>query len=353
MNLETIRHIYLRRGVATAFGALGLDTSQAVARWLARGASDLNTAGRQRAEAGLRAAMSPDLDDAAVATTITAMYDHIARFWTEVLFIKRLLRDSSWRRFVRVENEAALRALAESDRGCLLATAYFGNPAVAACALGRIFRPVHVIVDFLGQPRLRAWQRELYSHRWVRPIDWRDAARSVPNVLDRGGAVMMICDHHRPRGKTVPTRFLGRTLGCYPTLGRLAHWLHVPVGVVTCRREGDGGFAFTLGLHATLEHDAADTHSSDEHDDYRRPSDSARPGSTDDALVRRVMATLEQVITAHPEQYDWSLPVHAPAEPARAQRPAWPQHPAAGIVPKIRRPLSPEFAACSASSPHA
>ncbi len=123
MNLEVIRHVYLRRVVGTLLGALGIEAATGLARWLARGVSDLNTAGRRRAEARLRDAPGSAASDAEISATVAAMYDNVARFWIEALFARRLLRDASWRRFVRLEQEASLRALAEANRGCLLATA--------------------------------------------------------------------------------------------------------------------------------------------------------------------------------------------------------------------------------------
>ncbi len=302
MDFEAVRYFYLRRVVATALGALGLEATRALAGRLACGVFDFNTAGRQRAEARLREALDGTANQRDISATVRAMYDHLARFWTEVLFAKRLLRDSSWRRFVRLDGEDVLRSMARDRRGCVLATAYYGNPAVGAYALGQIFRPLHVIVDSLAQPQLRSWQQELYSQRWIKPIDRRSAAQALPAVLGSGGAVMMIGEHQRPRGRAVSTRFLGRTMNCYPTLGRLARWFDVPIGVFTCRRRGDDAFSFTLNLHATLEHHAA---------------------GSDDALVDQVMAALQQSVMTCPEQYHWAMPADG-LVPAIASPPSLP-----------------------------
>lgn len=293
MNLERIRTVYLRRVVATTLVALGPDVTASLAAWVAGRVFDLETPGRQRAEARLRDAMSPAQSDAATRAIAAEMYSHVARFWTETLFAQRRMRDSAWRRFVRVENESGLRAMAEAGRGCLLTTAAFGNPVVGACALGQIFRPIHVLVDTLAQPQLRAWQRDVYAQRWVEPIDRHQAASVVPAVMRRGGAVLIMGDAERIRGRAVVTDFLGRPLRCHPTLARVAGWFDVPVGVVTCRRNGSAAFSFTLQLHATLRHDPADP--------------------DDDGLVRRALAILERAILADPEQYLWSVPTLAAA----------------------------------------
>lgn len=321
MRLEAIRHAYLRRVVGTALGAIGLDSATSLAKWLARGVFELKTPGSDIARARIRDAIaarperfiaeSGSVDAETIDRTIAAMYGHIARFWTETLFAPRLLRDSSWRRFVEMENEAGLRTLADSGRGCLLATAYHGNIAVAATVLGRIFRPVHVVVDVLTQPRLKAWQRDLLHQKWIRPIERSEAASIVPDVLANGGAVLLIAEHERPRGRAVRAPFLGHTLNCYPTIGRLARWLDVPVGVVTCRREPET-FRFTLALHEVIGHDTTERddteHDGIEHDDIKHDADGP---TAEDRVVCRVMGALENAILDCPAQYLWSTPVVA------------------------------------------
>ncbi|HVP09681.1 MAG TPA: lysophospholipid acyltransferase family protein [Phycisphaerae bacterium] len=304
MNLEPLRYIYLRRVVGTALAAMGFEAAEGLACRVARAVFNLNTPAHRAAEARLAAATRPPADHAPsdVPLTMASMYEHIARFWIEALFARRLLRDSTWRRCVHVGNEPELRALAEARRGCLLATAYFGNPAVGVWTLGRIFRPVHVIVDTFTQPYLRAWQRELYADRWIRPIERTDAVRALPQLLAAGGAVVMVCEHERRRGHAVPATFLGRDLNCYPTIDRLCHWFEVPVAVVTCRRGHAAGphrpramvhrhrpFSFELALHETIAPEAVT--------------------GGDGDITRRVMSALERVIMKHPEQYLWSSPV--------------------------------------------
>ncbi len=284
MDLESMRHVYLRRIVAPLCGALGFEATHFLARKLAARVRELDPPGRRRA-AGRIASAIPGASVTRVESLVEQLYDHQGRFWAEALFARRLLRDRSWRRFVDVRDEDALRFHAAS--GCILTTAYFGNPAVAALALGQILRPVYVIVDVFREPTLRGWQRELYSHPWIRPIERRDASAVVPSILRGGGAVLMIAEHERKRGRAVEVDFLGSRLRCYPTLGRLSRWFDVPVAVVTCRRL-ETPFRFELNLHDTFRF---------------------RSGGQDEAeIVAGVMATLENAILgSDPGQYLWSV----------------------------------------------
>lgn len=286
MDLESLRFLYLRRVVGTAIGALGLSAADRLARSLARVVHGLNTPSRRRAEARISDALPMTRPTADPSQIIAAMYEHIGRFGIEALFARRLLRDSSWRRSIAIEDETSLAALSVEGRGCLLATAYLGNPAAAAYTLGEIFRPVHVVADRFAHPMLRAWQDELFAYRNVRIIDRRVATTALPRILSHGGAVLMIGEHERRRGPCIPVPFLGRTLRCYPTLARLARWYDLPIGVVTCRREAKP-FTFTLRMHTIVS--------------------PPRGESSDATVMEAIIGSLERAILRDPKQYLWSL----------------------------------------------
>ena len=118
--------------------------------------------------------------------------------------------------------------------------------------LGRLFRPVHVVVDWIATPSLRAWQHEMYRMPFVEPVARNEAARRVPDILERGGAVLLITEHERQRGPAAEVRFLGRRLRLYPTIARLARWFDVPIVPVMCRRVG-GTFRFVLEFGEAID----------------------------------------------------------------------------------------------------
>lgn len=286
LNLETVRHAYLRRVVTPVLGAAGPALTERLARRLGRGVHSMNTPGRRNAEHRIRAALGPDATEEEVAAIVEGMYDHIARFWSEAVFLRRRLGEASWRKYVNIEDESNLQELADTRRGCILTTAYFGNPAACAIALGHIFRPVYVLVDYLAQPALRSWQKDFYDWPNLRPIDARKAAEHLPRVLADGGAVLMICEHTRSRGRVTEAQFLGNTLRCYPTLDRLSQWYDVPVAVVTCIR-GNSPFSFALAVHEIFE--------------------PATAASDDGRVTRHTLAAMERAILRHPAQYLWSV----------------------------------------------
>lgn len=284
MDLESIRHAYLRWVIAPGLRALGMRATFRLAAAIAHGVYRMNTPGGRRARQRMIAAagvrrVAPD-------KMIEQMYEHIARFWVEVLFTRRLMRPDRWEALFDVEGRDELERLATSRRGCLLATGYYGSLTMGAFALGQIFRPIHVVADTAAQPVLAAWQRDLSRIEGVRIVERAGAAREIPAVLQRGGAVLMVCEQARRQGRGVPLRFLGVDIQAYPTLERLARWYNVPVAVVTCRRAPQPK-RFTLAWHST--HDWRD-------------------GMNDGDLTREALASLERAVWVDPAQYLWSAP---------------------------------------------
>jgi len=291
VDLESLRYLYLRRAVGTALQTVGIRAADRFARAVGRAVFGLNTSGRRRAEQRLAAWIGSETRASRVQEIAAGVYEHSGRFWIEALYARRLLRDRSWRRFVEVKDERSLLKLADSRRGCLIATACLGNVGVLACALGRIFQPIHVVVDMQAHPVLRAWQQDLFSQPGVRVVERTSAASTIPRLMEAGRAVLVIAESERRRGRAVETSFLGRELRLYPTIGRLAAWYDAPVAVMTCTRR-DEPFRFDVRLHDVIRHARCED---------------------DDSIVRQVQACLERAVAAKPEQYLWSVPTLAAA----------------------------------------
>lgn len=291
-DLETLRHVYLRRVVGTAAGAVGFTATARVARFLGEATFGLNTLARRRAEARVMAALGSKCKPDRARTIVRDMYANWGRFWAEAMFISRLLRDSSWRQFVSMsqDDSSTLASLTSGKRGCIFAAGYFGNPAVLVDALGRFAQPIHVVVDFLAQPHLRRWQSELYARPHVRPVERAAAGSIIPAVLSKGGSVLLIAEHERRKGRAIACDYLGSRINAYPTIARLARHHDVPVATVSCGRVGDD-FKFELNVGEVIQSSAMDD---------------------DAASTRRILASLENAVLAVPEQYLWSVPIGIP-----------------------------------------
>lgn len=290
MNLESLRFWYLRRVVATMLGAIGLRRSRRLAEALGRGVHDLATPGRRYAHERLQRAAGPGLSDAQRDAIIRSTYEHIGRFWVETLFLRRRFCASNWRRWVRVTDAADWLCRPDRSRGAVLATCYYGNPAVAAAALGQLLRPVHVLVDLIDSSPGGAWQRELYRVPYVRLIRVQEASQRLPDALSSGASVMLMVEHRRPRGVGVERTFLGEPGPYHATAGRLQQWFDVPIVPALCHRRG-GDFEFELWLGTPV-----------------RDADAIR-------ATAAAMQQLEAQVMMRPQQYLWNVSPMGTVEP--------------------------------------
>jgi len=283
VDWDSLRFAYLRRVVGTGFTVIGLERSRAIARAMARGVYDLNTPGRRLAEERVRAALGPTISNEQRDAIVKTSYEHIAQFWIETLFVPRKLKSDTWARAVTFRGETRLREFAAANPRCVLATCYFGNPAVAAFALGQIFRPVHVLVDYVAQPAARAWQEQLCRMPNVVPMAASEGARQMRDLMRGRGAVMMVVEHRRRQGTGAPAWFLGQHGNYHATPGRLSVRYGAPVLPVLCRRR-PGTFEFELWVGRAVAGDDAVATTSD------------------------VLRQLDAQIRHWPEQYLWMIP---------------------------------------------
>ncbi|RIK69188.1 MAG: hypothetical protein DCC65_00105 [Planctomycetota bacterium] len=316
MDLESLRHHYLRRIVAPGLRLFGYRATERLAVAMARRVFDLNTPARRFAHARIERALgrmgppgeaggepqaaaagNDNVSNLSAAICKTA-YEHIGRFWAESLFLQRRVGGVRWRTYVRIDDETVITGEPGTGRGRVFVTGYYGNPAAAAVVLGQLCRPVHVVVDYVQQPILRAWQRELYRIPNVRPVKRAETGSTLPRVLKGGGAILMIAEHHRPRGRAVEIEFLGERLRCYPTLERLAEWCDASVIPVTCRRAAER-FSFLLEAHGVFRFETG-----------RRVGD----------VTRGAMAALEAAILRDAGQYLWMVSAAREASDAFAAR---------------------------------
>jgi lauroyl/myristoyl acyltransferase len=276
---SALRTVYLRRVVGTILEAAGLEVAQGAARLLARGVWELEGPGRRRAEERLARALTGRLSEAERDRLVQACYEHVGMCWVEALFARRRLRERSWRRVVRLDEEERWKEICGADAPVIFVTGFLGHPGVGAYALGQMSRPVHALIAELDQPAWRAWQQELYTAGQVRLIRTEESLRRLPEVLEAGGKVVLIGEHARTGGKGVEVDYLGRRQRCYSTVEVLARRYAARVVVFGCLRLSPD-YEFALKLAAVIEPDT--------------PS-----------LTQAYMSALERLIRAAPEQYMW------------------------------------------------
>jgi lauroyl/myristoyl acyltransferase len=286
VDLEALRYLYLRRVIGTAIRVMGIEAADRFARAVGRRFFALNSPGRRRAVERVRTWLDLSAREGQASDIVQSMYEHTGRFWVESLYVSRLLRQSSWREFVRVHQMERWDELARSPGGCLIATAYFGHVGVLAYALGQVFRPLYVVADAFGESSLGDWQRDLFRAEWVEPIDRRRAALELPILLERGEAVMIVAEAERVQGRACEAEFLGSKIRAYPTLARLSQSFDAPIVPAVCSRR-TAPFRFDVRASGAVE--------------FGQWND-------DREVMAEVLSRIERLVADRPEQYLWSTP---------------------------------------------
>lgn len=274
----------LRDGLGTLIRSLGMEHAQAAGRGLARLVFDLNPPIRQTVETNLAAAYGQGLSEQALRQTAMAMFEHVASFWIEAAFAPNRLVPRNWERWISVPHQPAWASVARSGRPALLVTGYFGNPAVAACALSRLVPPLHVLVDPLSRLLVNIGFGVARRFDGLRFISAEDASWRAPLMLKAGDRVMMFAGTSRTGTSGVEATFLGRTQHYSAAIARLAHRCRADIVVFTCRRIPCEHFRFELSLLERIE-------------------PSARSAA---AVTQQYLSILENAVRTDPEQYLWT-----------------------------------------------
>ncbi|CAA9369893.1 MAG: Lipid A biosynthesis lauroyl acyltransferase [uncultured Gemmatimonadetes bacterium] len=255
---------------------------------------------RKVVEANLRLAF-PQADEAWIARTVRATYEHLGREAAAILRLSKLDPQAVIERTDVTEDWPKLQAALGEGRGVLLVTGHYGNWEIAAAAVAARGVPIAAIVRRQGNrlvdERLDGLRRKL----GVETIYQSEAPSRVPRVLRKGGIVGIVGDQDARRsGVFVP--FFGRPASTHRGPALFALKLRAPVFACVARRLPGGAARYRVsGVQIATER------TGELETDVR-------------ALTTALAARLEAEIREAPEQYFWyhrrwkSKP---PPEPAR------------------------------------
>ncbi len=278
------RYLYLRAVAGTLTDLLGVEAADRAARMLARGVFDLNPPIRASVEHHLGVALAAAGASADVAGPARENFQHVARFWVELFYLRRRLSAANWRRFVDTPEPDRWRDLTANPGPLILVTPRAGQPAVAACVLSDMLGGLTVPVDPLvyhfaaTQPAVR----QRFGGLTLIPA--YAAGPRITTLLERGGRLLVPSgDDVGSAGARLP--FLGHTRPQRLTVARLAIRHRARVAVLCCFR-ADTPFRFSLVLGDVLP--------------------PPPPGTAAVAWTARILRSLESLILGHPAQYLWT-----------------------------------------------
>lgn len=281
-------HVH-RRLLAAYFAVSGPGVAYAVSGWLGRRLYRLLPPLRRRSEAQCRAALAGRVRPQDVPAIAEAGFVH--RIWslTDLPLAQRLLHKNTWWRYGgRVPQPwlAELRAAQGRRQPAILLTAYYGPFDLLPVFLG--FNGIRAAVVYRRHPNARfdVYRQRVRARGGCELVPVEEAVTRLPRVLEAGGTIAVIADHHAER-RGLPATFLGLPTTAVPTVGLLAWRYDADVTVAGIRRV-KAAFCFEIVVVDVIRH--------------AEWAGCPDPVAT---VTRRYLRGLERLVLADPTQYSW------------------------------------------------
>ncbi len=216
----------------------------------------------------------------------------INRIWnlTDLILAERLLHPGTVDRCGGGLPEPHLSDLLRAQRDgqpMILLTAYYGAFDLLPVFLGYNGVKVGVVYQPHLNPAFDAYRRRVRGRSGCELINVADAAGRVEDILEVGGSVAIIADHHASK-RGIPVTFLGLQTMAIRSVGLLACRYKADVAVSGIRRVGSA-FQFEIVVADIVKHR-----------DWQAEEDPIR------YITERYLRGLETIILEDPTQYLWA-----------------------------------------------
>lgn len=247
---------------------------------------------RDRIARNVRLVGAAQLADMPEDTFVETAFVHQIWNLTDLLLAERLLHRGTFERLGGRIPDALRTRLLDAQRRripMIFVTAYYGPFDLLPLLLGLN----GIQAAALYRPHANPWfdrQRKMIRARGgCELVPVHRAMHRLPEVLERGGAIAILADHHEPR-RGVGVEFLGRPTRMSKAIGLLAMRYGADVIAAGIQRLA-APFRFRIVPLDVIRHD-----------EWR--------GSSHDvaieAITRRYVAALERLVRSDPTQYLWS-----------------------------------------------
>lgn len=303
-NPFTIWSQYLAARFAVAgLTARGLASNLRLAEHLGRGMVSLGGKHPRRAKLNL-AASYPDWADEQLDRVTNGTFEHLVKLAMEVLYTPRLITPDTWWRHVRFNKVGPAIERLNRREPCIMLTGHLGNWEVMGYTLAILGYDIDAVARPIDNPKVNDWLLGIREQHGMRIITKFDAADTMTQVLDDGGALAFVADQNAgPKGVFVP--FFGRLASTYKSIALLAMTRNVPIYCA---------YAHRLPILATANSTATDASGEVDHaglnyevglEDVITPDDWADQADPIFYITARYTHALEQSVRRQPDQYFW------------------------------------------------
>ncbi len=281
-----------RRLLGVLFAAMGPNAAYSVSGFLARILYRLTTPLRVRSERQCRLALGNEVSDERIAHV--AEHSFVHRIWnlTDLILADRLLHAGTYPKYcVGLPEPHLSRALDIRRRGqaAIFLSAYYGPFDLLPVFLGFQGVQAGVVYRVHANQEFDEYRRRIRARSGCEMIPVERALRRLPEILESGGTVAIIADHHAER-RGIPVTFLGIPTMALRTVGILACRYGAEVAVAGIRRT-PRAFRFEVDVQDTI-----------------KPPDWAKEEDPVRYITERYLRALERIVLRDPTQYVWGQP---------------------------------------------
>lgn len=229
----------------------------------------------------------PELAAAERRKIADAMWHHLFLLICEVAQGRRKIHDTNWRDHVTLHNAEMIVSRFLSSRALVIVTAHFGNFEMSGHMAGLFGFPTFTIARPLDNPYLDHLLRKFREGTGQRLFPTQGTAELAQAVLESGGALAMLGDHHAGK-KGCWVEFFHRPASCHKSIALFPLANNLPLLILLTRRSASP-------LHFVIDSRAV----------WDPEAEESRALRSVPELTRWYNQELEVAIREHPEQYWW------------------------------------------------
>jgi KDO2-lipid IV(A) lauroyltransferase len=279
-----------RRMLAVALALIGPRVAYRITGRLARVLYRSLEPIRARSEAQCRAALSGQIAADDIPRIAEEAFTH--RIWNlaDLMLADRFLHRNTYYRYGGRIPEPYLGALlrAQGDKHpVILVTAYYGPFDLLPVFLG--YNGIRAGVIYRPHPNASfdVYRRRIRERSGCELVPLERAGGHIARLLEQGGTVAIVADHHAER-RGLPVTFLGLPTMALRSVGMLAQHYGASVAVAGIRRVGQA-FRFEILVSSILQ-----------------PNNWASASDPVAHITAHYLNALERIIIEDPTQYLWS-----------------------------------------------
>lgn len=275
--------------VRTAFGIMQIfpiDWNLRTARLGARCWRHLMPRHYRRAVDHLTGAFAPREPAWKIDRLARQCLESVAMFAVEAICLPRLVRPSSWHRYIRLARFDEMVRLQVNGRGAILVTGHYGSFELVGHLLACLRFDLAAVMRPLDNAYLNRFLVRSRKANGMTLLDKKGATAQAEELLRKGTMLGFIGDQDAGR-KGVFVDFFGRAASTYKSIGLLAMSTESPIVVGYARRCGDRA-RYEIAVERVIH----PTEWTDQKDPLRW-------------ITQEYTAAIERVVRRDPAQYLW------------------------------------------------